>query len=373
MAKGESKTVVMEGPASGAALVPADLDRLQLPPIVAGHSSPAVVQKVEHFYLSVAEMFEAWVARSENYHTQRCYRRDVLSFVEHLGIRWPQESWQLLKTGVQDVRDWRSFMANEQEFAPKTLNRRISSLSGFFQFLREAAADAKLPITVQNPAHKDFIKRPSTEPVAETKALSPGTARKLMGLPNGESILEYRDRAILKFYLFTGARIATGCKLRVDDFHMDEDDPTLRIQEKGRGKSTRTIGIHSELAEAIQEYLQEAGLECGPLFRARLNSRSVKLGKRQIGLTAMYELVREYLHRLPRAMKNVELEDGTTTKRCIYTPHSLRATSATLLLKAGVDILAVQELLGHKNVTTTQIYDKRVRQTRDSASHKIPF
>ena len=116
-----------------------------------------------------------------------------------------------------------------------------------------------------------------------------------------------------------------------------------------------------------------AGIVSGPLFRARLNSRSEKLGNRQIGLTAMYELIRSYLRRLPRSMKTVELEDGTRVKRCIYSPHSLRATTATLLLKSSVDILEVQELLGHKNVTTTQIYDKRVRQTRDSASHKIPF
>ena len=87
----------------------------------------------------------------------------------------------------------------------------------------------------------------------------------------------------------------------------------------------------------------------------------------------MYQLVLAYLQRLPRAMKTVELEDSTTERRCIYTPHSLRATTATLLLKSGVDVLEVQQLLGHKNVTTTQIYDKRVRQTRDSASHKISF
>ena len=345
----------------------------ELPPVVAGHESPVVVRKVESFYRSVASMFEAWVARSENYHTQRCYRRDVECFIEFLGIRWPEESWELLKASVSDVRDWRTFMADEQDFAPKTLNRRISSLSGLFQFLREAAADAKLPITVQNPAHKDFIKRPSTEPVQETKSLTPGNARKLMAYPNGETVLDYRDRAILKFYLFTGSRIATGTKLLVEDFHMEDDDATIRIREKGRGKARRTIGIHSELAEALGEYIQHAGISSGPLFRARINSRSEKLGNRQIGLTAMYQLVLGYLKRLPRAMKTVELEDGTTERRCIYTPHSLRATTATLLLKSGVDILEVQQLLGHKNVTTTQIYDKRVRQTRDSASHKISF
>ena len=147
-------------------------EALELPPVVAGHESSAVQRKAESFYMSVAHMFQAWVERSENYHTQRCYRRDVLSFIEFLDIEWPKDSWKLLKTSVEDVRRWRTFMSDEQEFAPKTLNRRISSLSGFFQFMREVAADAKLPIIVQNPAHKDFIKRPSTDPVDETKALT---------------------------------------------------------------------------------------------------------------------------------------------------------------------------------------------------------
>ena len=68
-------------------------------------------------------------------------------------------------------------------------------------------------------------------------------------------------------------------------------------------------------------------------------------------------------------------EDGTITKvkRCVYTPHSLRATTATLLLDAGVDIIKVKELLGHRYVTTTQIYDKRRRSLKEGASHDVPI
>jgi site-specific recombinase XerD len=60
-------------------------------------------------------------------------------------------------------------------------------------------------------------------------------------------------------------------------------------------------------------------------------------------------------------------------RQCLYSPHSLRATSATLLLDSGVPIEAVQDLLDHKHITTTQIYDKRRRSVRDSASHKMPI
>ena len=60
-------------------------------------------------------------------------------------------------------------------------------------------------------------------------------------------------------------------------------------------------------------------------------------------------------------------------KSCVYTPHSLRSTTANLLLDAGVDIRKVQELSGHRHITTTQIYDKRRRRTSESASHDVPI
>ncbi len=78
-----------------------------------------------------------------------------------------------------------------------------------------------------------------------------------------------------------------------------------------------------------------------------------------------------HLERVPRAIKEYELEDGSVELRCIYTPHSIRATTATLLLDADEDIREVQKLLGHRHVTVTQIYDKRRRGTKDSASHRL--
>ena len=87
----------------------------------------------------------------------------------------------------------------------------------------------------------------------------------------------------------------------------------------------------------------------------------------------MYRLLMGYLCLLPGAMKKEQLEDESVVEYCIYSPHSLRATVATLLLEDGEDIRKVQDLLGHKHVTTTQIYDKRRISTSQSSSHKVPL
>jgi site-specific recombinase XerD len=85
----------------------------------------------------------------------------------------------------------------------------------------------------------------------------------------------------------------------------------------------------------------------------------------------LYRVILGYLQRLPGAMKEMTGKDGKPEMRCIYTPHSLRATTATLLLDGNNDMAEVQDLLGHRHITTTQIYDKRRRTASQSASHKL--
>lgn len=341
-----------------------------LPPMQAGSFTPALKRRVEDFYGSIAELFEAWIRRRRSPHTQRAYRQDVMGLVQFLDLDWSTESYRLLMVTVQDVQGYRD-MLREKDAAPKTLNRRIASVSGFYKYLAAAAAELRLPITVPNPAHAQFIARESTDPREETRALSASRARQLMGYPTGDSVIEYRDRAILKFYLYSGARLATGCRLKVSDFHQEDDATTIRLHEKGDKR--RTIGLHYVAAQAIGEYIEAAGITSGPLFRPRLNPRSRKLANRSMDPTTMYRVIESYLEKLPGAMKALAHPDGRITQSCIYTPHSIRATAATLLLDASIDIRKVQDLLGHRHVTTTQIYDKRRRTTAESASHDMPI
>ena len=342
----------------------------EMPPTLLGHATPEIRRRVEKFYASVADLFEAWVARRRSPHTQRAYRQDVTSFINFMQLEWPGESWRMYTVSVKDVQAFREDLI-ARGAAPKTLNRRISSLSSFFKFLAATAAELRLPITVPNPAHAQFISRESNDPLQETKALSATRARQLMGMPAGDSLVEARDRAILKFYLYTGARLGAGCRLKVSDFHRDGEEATIRLSEKG-GRH-RTIGLHFAAAEAIGEYIDRAGITRGPLFRPRASSKGSGLADRHFNPMGMYHVIMEYLRRLPGTMKRGASPAGMSAPRCIFTPHSLRATTATLLLGGGVEIRKVQDLLGHRHVTTTQIYDKRRISVSESASHDVPI
>lgn len=352
--------------ASGELLVPgAEIDAQRMPPILAGHATKAMEHRVERFYFSVGAIFEAWVKRRKSKHTQRSYRQDVMDLVTHLKIQWPEASTDLLTVSVADVMEWRDQLEKDGK-APNTLNRRISSVSSFYKYLQAVAAEMRLPIVVPNPAHAQFIGRGSRDVVEETKALTAAKARQLMSFPDGDELIALRDRALIRFMLYTGVRIGTACRVRVQDFHFDAGQETeVRVSEKGDKR--RTIGVNVVAGEAIAEYIQKAGLENGPLFRPRCGPRSTALKNSHMSETSMYKLLMKYLERIPGSMRTKE--DGQ--RECIYSPHSLRATTATLLLDGNVDIRKVQELLGHRHVTTTQVYDKRRRTTKESASHDL--
>jgi hypothetical protein len=133
----------------------------ELPPILAGHQTPKLRARAQSFYAGVAEMFERWAARRPSHHTQRAYRRDVLSFVDFLGLIWPQQAFKLLLASVADVQRWRGRHDGAATKAPKTLNRRISSLSSFYKYLA-AAAELRLrqpPQSGARPIHRPGIVR----------------------------------------------------------------------------------------------------------------------------------------------------------------------------------------------------------------------
>src|ERR1039458_8728652 len=103
-----------------------------LPAILIGTQTPAVRRRVESFFFSVASCFDAWVSRRRSPHTQRAYREDVMAFVKFMGLTWPEQAIVLLRYSIRDVLAFREHLLAKNA-APKTINRRISSLSSFYR------------------------------------------------------------------------------------------------------------------------------------------------------------------------------------------------------------------------------------------------
>ena len=169
-----------------------------LPPVLAGRATPAVERQVGSFYASVAEVFERWVARRDSKHTRRAYRQDVMAFVESLGIRWPDDAMRLFTVSVADVQDFRDRDDRRRQGAQddQPPHRLALELLQVPPGGRLGVPAARSPCP--NPAHAQFIPRGSSDPRDETKALSATRARQLMGLPAGDTVLDYRDRAIIE-------------------------------------------------------------------------------------------------------------------------------------------------------------------------------
>ena len=165
-------------------------------------------------------------------------------------------------------------------------------------------------------------------------------------IPNG-----LRDRAILELFFSTGMRIAELVSLNVDQFKTIAKAPatdTVELPIVGKGKRTRTIFISPRAAKWLHLYLKTRRDVFSPLF---VNYRSANCDDRRLTARSIQRLVRRYAD-LAGVDKDV-------------TPHTIRHSYATDLLSDGADLRAVQELLGHKNIATTQIYthvtNKRLR------------
>jgi site-specific recombinase XerD len=202
------------------------------------------------------------------------------------------------------------------------------------------------------------VKRPKVDSYeGKTPAIADKEARQLMNLPNDKSIKGLRDRAMLATLLYHGLRREELCRLKVKDIHPRRGVPHLRVH--GKGDKTRYIPLHAGAQELLNDYLDEAHHAAdteGALFRPVSNNRTGRLDN-PITPDGVYKLVRRYA-------LGLGLKIGA---------HALRATAATNALDHDADIAKVQEWLGHANIATTRIYDRRKMKPEDSPTFKVSY
>ena len=188
----------------------------------------------------------------------------------------------------------------------------------------------------------------------------------LLDAPPTDTLKGRRDRAILSVLLFHALRREELTHLRVKDFnHERRGVPHLRVH--GKGGKLRYIPAHPNTLRLVSEYLEMAGHGAdmdGPLFRPIRNQRaSGAMQAKAKALTpgGVYsEVVVRYMKQLGITGENMG-------------PHALRTTAATCALEHNADIAKVQEWLGHANISTTRVYDRRGSKPEDSPTFRVAY
>jgi len=178
--------------------------------------------------------------------------------------------------------------------------------------------------------------------------------RRLIEMPKGDSVKDFRDRAILELLFSTGLRVSELCSLDRDTINLDRDEFSIR----GKGEKVRLVFLSDKAKQAIRDYLKKRKDMGEAMFTglSEINpSTSLRAGKGS-------EDNRLTPRSVERIIKKYAIKAGITKK---VTPHTLRHSFATDLLQNGADIRSVQMMLGHSSVSTTQIYthvtDKHLR------------
>lgn len=263
------------------------------------------------------------------------YRRDLARFEHWLaGRRIPSLTIRDLSNYVQ----WLS----EQALSPRSAARHIVSLRMFFRYLQlEGALKDNVAELLGSPKLWQRVPTVLTSQVLD----------KLLACPAPGDPLWRRDRAMLELLYATGCRASELSHLKLADVHLSEGFCLCH----GKGSKERLVPLGRRAAEAVRGYLEHerptlaSGKSPAPPWLL-ISRRGQRLARERI-----WELLKKYTARA-----------GLSAK---VSPHTLRHSFATHLLAGGADLRQVQEMLGHANIATTQIYT-HVDQARLKAVHR---
>ncbi len=267
-------------------------------------------------------------------YTLRNYKRSLDLFIETVGTER-----SLSKIVMNDIDDFRDhiFSLESRDGTPlarATQNIYLTPLRAFLKFciIRELDKNILSP---------DKIELLKLDP-RDVSGISLEELDRLRNWNEGKNeLIRTRDRAIVEMLFSTGLRISELCKLNRENVNLKTKEFTVM----GKGKKIRNVYLTSRAVSILEEYLNQREDNFRPMFinaRERKDEFETNGESRRLTRTAIEIMIRD------RGRKA-----GITKP---VTPHMLRHTFATSLLKNGADLRSVQELLGHANIATTQIY-----------------
>lgn len=272
--------------------------------------------------------------------TVRAYRGDLRDLADALGDS------ELHEVGLEELRAW-LWRATQRGDARATLARRAAAARSFFTWAKEEAL-----IVIDPSLRLVTPKQGRTLPMVLTQQAMAGMLDAMRESAAEGDPVALRDHAILELLYGAGVRVSELCGLDTGD--VDLDRATARVW--GKGAKERVVPFGVPAREAVSAYLVRGRPALA--VRAELTTSALFLGVRgrRVGTRAVYELVRRVLS---------ETEGGAQAS-----PHTFRHSAATHLLDGGADLRAVQEILGHASLGTTQIYT-HVSSERLLATYRI--
>ncbi|MHC9000518.1 site-specific tyrosine recombinase XerD [uncultured Enterococcus sp.] len=264
------------------------------------------------------------IERGLSSNTRQSYARDLTQYMTFLTKRNISDWQQVDRYLVID------FLETLQQAGKSTatVTRMISSLRRFHQFLRQERVTDHDPMQhIETPKKKQAL--PDTLSLEEVE--------RLIQAPDTQTTLGIRDRALLEVMYATGLRVSEVINLRLSDIHLN----MALLQTLGKGDKERIVPLGDLAIEWIERYLDESR----PLL-VKKNPDETVLFVNHHGKQLSRQGVWKNLKQIVR--------DAGIFKT--VTPHTLRHSFATHLLENGADLRTVQELLGHADISTTQIY-----------------
>ena len=276
------------------------------------------------------------VERGLSVNTIAAYRRDLARYVDFLEARGINDLAQVTREDVaefaQSLGDVPVNSAGEAgtALAPASASRIVVSVRGLHRF---AALEGWTTVDPSAAVRPRAIPKKLPHPISteEVSAILENAA-------TGDGPAQLRDRALLEFLYASGARISEATGLDVDDLDLDPEHRQVLL--RGKGRKERVVPIGSFAGDAVDAYLVRGRASFAAHGKGTpavfLNARGGRLSRQSAWAI------------LHAAAERAGVPD--------VSPHTLRHSFATHLLQGGADVRVVQELLGHANVTTTQIY-----------------
>jgi integrase/recombinase XerD len=277
----------------------------------------------------VERLLATWLSTTDSPATRRAYAsavREALAGVGGLAACADPEALGAWRKALMARLD-------AGELSPGSVALRLAALRGFLRFARLAGA-----LAVSEEAIKRLLKSPRATVIKPYNVLSEDEAGRML-----EAARRPRDRAMLALLLGTGLRAAEIVKLQVGDLHIDADGDLILHVRAGKGRKDRLVPVPRGAAAEIMRYLALRGLEVGDARDAGAVIFPSREGDNRGMTTARLRQIVDELLRTAGISKALS-------------PHSMRHTYAATLIRRGAPTPAVQKLLGHASLATTQKY-----------------